>query len=131
MADDNPSDVELTKLALGELNLPNPLFKISCGQGLIEYLENEENLDLTVLILLDLDLSTLNGISFLIYAASQNWLEKINLVVFTTRASDEQIKVCKDLGVQSLMIKPTKLDEYFTSLQRLSTYWLFEPALRN
>src|SRR5688572_3168180 len=112
LADDNGTDVTLTKRALQSADLRNPVHIVSTGQEVIEYLTGAVHARFTgaripLLILLDLDLPDLTGFEVLEWIRTQEVLEGVPVVVYTGSGNVSDANRAKHLGANSYWVKPS------------------------
>ena len=75
------------------------------------------------LILLDLNLPGLDGVSVLKSIKSDPLLQTIPVVVFSTSDNQREIHTCYRLGASSYINKPVDLDEFTGRITQLWDYW--------
>ena len=129
MADDDADDRRLTKEALEESRLVNPIRFVEHGEELMAYLRHTgkfaqpESSPRPGLILLDLNMPRLDGRAALKEIKSDPELRTIPVVVLTTSKADEDVFQSYDLGVNSYIVKPVTFDALVDVLQTLGRYW--------
>jgi CheY-like chemotaxis protein len=129
MADDDPDDRMLTKEALIECRLANPLDFVEDGEELLDYLhrrgkyESLKGQPLPGLILLDLNMPRKDGREALKEIKSDHILRRIPIVVLTTSKAEEDILRTYELGVNSFIIKPVTFESLVDVVKTLAKYW--------
>jgi CheY-like chemotaxis protein len=129
MADDDPDDRMLTKEALIECRLANPLDFVEDGEELLDYLhrrgkyESLKGQPLPGLILLDLNMPRKDGREALKEIKSDHILRRIPIVVLTTSKAEEDILRTYELGVNSFIIKPVTFESLVDIVKTLAKYW--------
>ncbi|MEM6263295.1 MAG: response regulator [Bacteroidota bacterium] len=129
MADDDPEDRMLTKDALEEGRLANPIQFVEDGEQLLKYLRregefgNEDHYPEPGIILLDLNMPKKDGREALREIKSDPKLRRIPVVILTTSKAEEDILRSYDLGVSSFITKPVTFDGLVDLMQTLSKYW--------
>jgi len=106
-------------------NLSNPLHRCEDGQEALDYLNtpwSDEHLK-PAIILLDLNLPGLDGRRVLKKIKQDKRLCNIPVVVLTTSNDEKDIEECYDLGANTYIQKPVKLDSLFEAIQKLKDYW--------
>ncbi|KZN40915.1 response regulator [Pseudoalteromonas luteoviolacea] len=106
-------------------NLSNPLKRCEDGQEALEYLNepwSEEHLK-PAIILLDLNLPGLDGRHVLKKIKQDRRFSNIPVVVLTTSDDEKDIAECYELGANTYIQKPVKLDSLFEAIQKLKDYW--------
>ena len=135
MADDDPDDRLLTKMALSKSRLANPLLFVEDGEELLEYLqrrgayEDPERSPQPGLILLDLNMPRKSGYEALEEIKNDPNLKRIPIVVMTTSQADEDVVKSYDLGANSYITKPITLNGLVEVMQQLGKYWFEITAL--
>jgi CheY-like chemotaxis protein len=76
------------------------------------------------LIVLDLNLPTMNGIEFLQNLRSDPELNGIPVVVLTGANSDRHILEAYQLNVAGYIVKPVNFNSFIEALTTLSNYWV-------
>ncbi|MDQ3584444.1 MAG: response regulator [Acidobacteriota bacterium] len=129
LADDDEDDRLLTRDALAESHLLNPLDMVEDGEELMDYLHRRgpyaklSDKPQPGLILLDLNMPRKDGREALKEIKSDPQLRRIPVVVLTTSRSDEDIIRSYDLGVNSFITKPVTFESMVELLQQLGKYW--------
>jgi CheY-like chemotaxis protein len=115
LADDNGTDVTLTKRALQSADLRNPVHIVSTGQEVIEYLTGAVYARFTgarvpLLILLDLDLPDLTGFEVLEWIRTQETLSSVPVVIYTGSNNQSDSNRARHLGAHSYWVKPSSFE---------------------
>ena len=115
LADDNGTDVTLTKRALQSADLRNPVHIVSTGQEVIEYLTGAVHARFTgarvpLLILLDLDLPDLTGFEVLEWIRTQETLSSVPVVIYTGSNNQSDSNRARHLGAHSYWVKPSSFE---------------------
>lgn len=129
LADDDPDDRMMTRDALAESRLLNPLDTVDDGEELMDYLRRRGRYaelvgaPLPGLILLDLNMPRKDGREALKEIKSDPNLRHIPVVILTTSQSDEDILRMYDLGVNSFIAKPVTFESLVELMRQLGKYW--------
>lgn len=129
MADDDPDDRELTREALAASRLRNPLYFVSDGEELIEYLRRSGRYQKPNaaprpgLILLDLNMPRMDGREALQLIKSDPELRTIPTVILTTSSAEEDVYRSYALGANSFITKPVTFDGLVGVVRALGAYW--------
>jgi CheY-like chemotaxis protein len=121
LAEDNPSDLELTQLALEKCVLPNPVIIARDGEEVMDYLLRR-NAHASrppgnpALILLDLKMPKLDGIEVLKAIRFDPQLASIPVVVLTHSALEADIHRSQILGIDKYIVKPIDLSTFLTNV---------------
>jgi CheY-like chemotaxis protein len=131
LVEDNPSDVELTKRALGKSHVANELVVTEDGQEALDYLFGERTYagrdvtQLPALVLLDLKLPKVDGLEVLQRIRADQQTRRLPVVVLITSSKEEQdLAASYDLGVNSYIRKPIDFAQFAQTIQQLGLYWL-------
>jgi CheY-like chemotaxis protein len=109
IADDDPDDRNLASIAFRELKMIHSVDFVTDGQELIDCLTRKvnSNSSLPDVILLDLNMPRKDGRIALKEIKSHPELNHLNVVVFSTSSSQEDIQHMKTLGARNYIIKPS------------------------
>ena len=130
IAEDEEDYVLLLRRAFSEAKIPNPLFVVSTGLEMMQYLKgdgkyaNRVEYPLPDLLLLDLKLPGFNGLEILGWLRSHPGLSALRVIVLT---SSEQMKDINDayrLGANSFLVKPYDFTDLVSLAQVLQKFWL-------
>lgn len=130
MAEDDPDDRLLTKEALVEGRVVNPIQFVENGEELLDYLNrrgqfrNARRFPRPGLILLDLNMPRKDGREALREIKTDPKLRQIPVVVLTTSTAEEDILRTYDLGANSFISKPITFDGLVEVMESLGHYWL-------
>lgn len=130
LVEDNPTDAELTMLALKERHLANKLVWVKDGAEALDFLfangayagrlvENPPKV-----VLLDLRMPKVDGLEVLRRIKADERTKKIPVVVLTSSKEDRDIVASYDLGVNSYISKPVDFNEFSKVVSEMGLYWL-------
>jgi CheY-like chemotaxis protein len=129
IADDDDDDRFLIKEALAECHFANPLYWVSNGEELMDYLYHRgAYADRTQsprpgLILLDLNMPRKDGREALKEIKADPQLRNIPIIILTTSGTDEDIYRSYNLGASSYITKPITFDSLIEVIKALGKYW--------
>ena len=123
LIEDNPDDVELTRLALRETDLPMRMVVARDGVEAVEALLGAAAIH-PQLVLLDLKLPRLNGLDVLSRMRADDRTRNLPVVVLTSSLEDEDLAKCYALGANSYVRKPVDFARFVDVVNRLGIYWL-------
>jgi CheY-like chemotaxis protein len=129
MAEDDPDDCMLARLAFKQARVANPLHIVRDGEELMDYLHAQgaysgsDCAPRPGLILLDLNMPRKDGREALGEIKSDPDLRRIPVVALTTSRADEDILCTYELGVNSYCAKPVTFDGLVALLKSLTDYW--------
>jgi len=130
LVEDNPSDIELTKRALGKSHVANELVVAEDGQEALDYLFGERTYagrdvtQLPALVLLDLKLPKVDGLEVLQRIRADQRTRRQPVVVLTSSKEEQDLAASYDLGVNSYIRKPIDFAQFAQAVQQLGLYWL-------
>ncbi len=130
LVEDNNSDIELTFRAIQRLEADFDITVCRDGQEALDFLfakgkyESRNINELPQLILLDINLPKVNGLSVLKEIRNSEVTSQIPTVLLTT--SDERIDIQRgyEYGVNSYVRKPVDYTVFCNTLKSLGEYWL-------
>mgnify|MGYP001161419131 CR=1 FL=1 len=126
LVEDNPDDVDVTKVALEQNSVDTELGVADDGVIAIEILrkEGEHTSEETPdLILLDLNLPRKTGFEVLEELKSDPDLKSIPVVVLTTSDDVRDVTVAYQLHANSYVVKPVDLMEFIGAVKGIIEYW--------
>jgi len=118
LVEDDPQDVELTKLALERSSVPHTIRVARNGASALEYMRANGVSSVDVVIL-DLKMPVLDGFGFLEQAQSDVDLGSVDVVVLTTSSHESDRARAHDLGVAAYMLKVPDFDEFCHAMSGL------------
>lgn len=130
LVEDNPSDIELTKRALGKAHIVNELTVAEDGQEALDYLfgtGSHTGRDVTILpaaILLDLKLPKVDGLEVLKRIRADKRTKRLPVVILTSSQEEQDITASYDLGANSYIRKPVDFSQFAVAIENLGLYWL-------
>jgi CheY-like chemotaxis protein len=131
LAEDNETDVLLTRRAFKKVGLLNPLQVVSDGDEAIAYLSgtgkyaNRAEYPLPVLLLLDLKMPKKNGLEVLEWVRQQPSLRALRVIVLTTSDLYRDVNRAYELGANSYIVKPVEMEQFLRVSETLRGYWLW------
>jgi two-component system, response regulator len=136
LVEDNPKDIELTKMALQKANVTNGISVVEDGVEALKFFFGEDgnsgcaNEECPVVVLLDLKLPMVDGLEVLRRLRASEKTRRIPVVVLTSSNEEKDIISSYDLGANSFVRKPVKFAEFAEAIRNLGLYWLIlnQPA---
>jgi len=128
IVEDDPRDLELTLMALGEYNLANEVVVTRDGQEALDYLycrgqfDTRSN-DNPAVMLLDLKLPKVDGLEVLQQIKSDERLKLIPVVVLTSSHEEKDMMRSYKLGVNAYVVKPVDFHEFVNAVKELGVFW--------
>ena len=124
LVEDNPLDVDLTLRAFQRRKLINPVLVARDGEEALAWVPRWESGEIQpAIILLDLNLPRVDGLTVLRTLKEHAVLCRIPVVVLTTSKEDRDIQAAYDLGVNSYIVKPVGFDNFMDVAQHIELYW--------
>jgi two-component system response regulator len=130
LVEDNPDDVELTRLAFEEANVANHLVVVRDGAEALDYLfargryASRDATALPSIVLLDLNLPKLDGREVLQAIRADAATRDLPVIVLTTSAEPFDVEASYALGVNSYIQKPVDFEQFVWAVRQVGLYWL-------
>jgi len=128
LVEDDPKDIELTLVALGEYNLANDIVIARDGVEALDYVYRRGTFvrrpdGNPVVILLDLKMPRLDGIQVLRQLKSDEPMRLIPIVILTSSREDRDLEECYKLGVSAYVVKPVRFTEFVEAVKHIGVFW--------
>jgi len=130
LVEDNPDDVELTRIAFAEAKIANDLVVVKDGAQALDYLfargehAGRDPADLPSIVLLDLNLPKVDGREVLQAIRAHEATRNLPVVVLTTSAEPFDVEASYALGVNSYIQKPVDFEQFVWAVKQVGLYWL-------
>ena len=130
LVEDNEDHAELVKRNFESLRIANRIIHVSDGQEALDYLFHRGKYSQTKpytlpnLILLDLRLPKVDGLSVLAEIKESEQLRSIPTVVLTSSESERDVKSAYSNHVNSFLVKPIEFHKFSCLMEELGMYWL-------
>lgn len=130
LVEDNPDDVELTRIAFEEAKVANLLRVVGDGAEALDYLfargkhADRDPAGLPSLVLLDLNLPKVDGREVLQAIRANEATRTLPVVVLTTSAEPFDVDATYALGVNSYIRKPVDFEQFVWAVKQVGLYWL-------
>jgi CheY-like chemotaxis protein len=114
LAEDNPADVYLIRVALEEHGIDLPLEVVCDGREVLQIIESEPRPDGVglSLIILDLNLPRHDGIEIMQRLLDTGRMAQIPVVVLTSSDSPRDKALAQSLGAARFLRKPSNLEQF-------------------
>lgn len=137
LVEDNDADAEICIRTLKKTGLSNLIFRVKDGLQALDFLfattafsyRKIENVP--KLIILDLTMPNIDGLSVLKVIRGDDRTLKIPVVVFTASAEAEDEAKCRELGVSRYIQKPIESAEFAKVVDEIGRYWLSPDKVLN
>lgn len=124
LIEDNPMDVDLTRRAFARNNLVNPIEVARDGEEALAYLARwAAGAPLPIVILLDLNLPKIHGLTVLQRLKSHPTGCAIPVIVLTSSAEDRDTKLAYQSGANSYIVKPVNFTNFMEVAKQIELYW--------
>lgn len=129
LAEDSPTDAEMTIRALRKRGLANNLIWVKDGREALDFLQRTGEFAgqpnaCPKLILLDIKMPRVDGIEVLRHIMSDVQLRTIPVVMLTSSAEDRDIVESYKLGANSYIVKPVDPDDFNRAVTEVGLYWM-------
>lgn len=131
LVEDNAFDAELAIRALKNRNLANKLIHVTDGQAALDYLFGKDateakpatHTDTLKVVLLDLKLPKIDGLSVLRTIRSNPRTQMLPVVILTSSREESDVIETYHLGANSYIVKPVDFDKFSEAVSNLGLYW--------
>jgi two-component system response regulator len=123
LVEDNPDDQELTLRSLKQCKLANEIIVARDGAEALHILHDDNSAPLPAVVILDLKLPKLDGISVLKRIREHPRTRAMPVVILTSSSEDSDIIASYDLGANGYVRKPVHLEEFTRATAQLGLYW--------
>lgn len=127
LAEDNVDHAELMMDTLSEFNPENKMFHVDNGEKALQFLKREapyEDAFMPDLIMLDLKMPRMDGMTLLKLVKRDEALKNIPLLIVSTSTEQREIMSSFELGANSYITKPLEFDEFSRKIRDLNAYWV-------
>jgi CheY-like chemotaxis protein len=130
LVEDNPDDVELTRIAFEEAGSPHRLSVVTDGAEALDFLmargrhAAREGAAPPDLVLLDLNLPKLDGREVLHAIRRHPGTRSLPVVMLTTSAEPGDVDALYALGANSCIQKPVDFERFVEVVRHVGLYWL-------
>lgn len=127
LVDDNPGDTDLTSEVLHQSKHRFHVNVVNDGQKALEFLRHKRDFATAPrpqLIVLDLRMPRVDGMSVLREIKKDRALCNIPIVIFTASQAAADVTHCYELGANCYLPKPGNLPDFVHSVQSLADLWL-------
>ena len=130
LVEDNPDDVELTRIAFDEAKIANNLVVVGDGAEALDYLfargayAGRDAHDLPSIVLLDLNQPQVDGREVMQAIRANDTTRTLPVVVLTTSTEPFDVEASYALGVNSYIQKPVDFEQFVWAVKQVGLYWL-------
>jgi CheY-like chemotaxis protein len=126
IVDDDADDREIIKDAFAVSGKNAECILLENGDALIDFLTSSTANNLPSLIMLDLNMPGKDGREALKEIKTNNQLQTIPIIVFTTSSSSKDKNVVYELGANCFITKPDTFNKLVDLTQSITKLWLPE-----
>ena len=130
LVEDNPDDVELTRLAFEECNLGNPMVVANNGAEALRLLIGDsekvshDKIVYPAVILLDLKLPKVSGLDVLKRIRAEPKTRCLPVVILTSSNDETDLINSYNLGANAYVRKPVNYIDFVKACKTLGLFWL-------
>lgn len=130
LVEDDPEDVYIARRAFARGKIPNPLHAVGDGKEALEFLQRRgrygdaRDAPRPALILLDLNLPSVDGREVLRRIRRDPELRLIPVVVVTSSGDESDVRACYEAGANAYITKPTEFEGFVQAIVSVGRYWL-------
>jgi CheY-like chemotaxis protein len=126
LVEDNPGDVQLTRIALEDSKISVNLNVVVDGVEAMAFLRKQEKyakMHTPDIILLDFNLPRKDGREVLAEIKADHTLKRIPVVVLTTSAAEEDVLKAYNLCANCYITKPVDFDQFVRIVHSIENFW--------
>jgi CheY-like chemotaxis protein len=126
LVEDNPGDVNLTRIALADREINVNLNVVADGVEAMKFLHRQGEYNRAIhpdLILLDWNLPRKDGREVLVEIRADERLQRIPVVVLTTSEAEEDILKAYNLHANCYITKPVDFNQFVRIVQSIEDFW--------
>ncbi len=125
VVEDNDDDVLMIKRGFKKGKIGNKIYRVTNGAEALSFLDDNDNLSRTKLILLDLNMEIMNGFEFLDKRMNILGIKNIPVVVLTSSIREQDIQKAYDLGCNSYVEKPLDPKKFIEAILSIESFWIY------
>ena len=128
LVEDSMADAEMAIDALREAKLANPVVHVEDGVDCLDWLyrrgpyADRPEGDPSV-ILLDIKMPRMDGLEVLKQLRTEDKWKRLPVVILSSSREESDLARSWDLGVNAYVLKPVDVQQFFTAVQTLGTFW--------
>lgn len=126
LVEDNPGDVRLTQEAFKEGRINNTLHVVTTGDAALDFLYQRgehASVPRPDIVLLDLNLPTVDGMEVLEEIKDDPDLKPIPVVILTSSEAQEDISKSYELHTNAYLTKPINPSEFISLVHSFEEFW--------
>ncbi len=127
IAEDDPAHARLIEMNLSRAGFDNPVFRVENGEEALDFLRCRgayagHERPSPLLVLLDLEMPVMDGYEVLERMRADPDLQRIPVVVLTSRDEPEEIERCYKLGCNVYITKPLEYESFAVAIHELGLF---------
>lgn len=126
LIEDNPGDVQLTRMAFEDGRVNNDLHVVRDGEQALDFLfERGEYTDASTpdIVLLDLNLPKIDGHEVLKEIRNDDALHHLPVVILTSSEDEEDIVRSYELNSNAVITKPVEASDFLEVVETFEEFW--------
>ena len=126
LVEDNPGDVRLTQEAFKEGRINNTLYVVTTGDAALDFLYQRgehTSVPRPDIVLLDLNLPTVDGMEILEEIKNDPDLKPIPVVILTSSGAQEDIVKSYKLHTNAYLTKPVSPSKFISLVHSFEEFW--------
>ncbi|ADV66970.1 response regulator [Deinococcus maricopensis] len=124
LVDDNPNDLELALAAFQESDTPHDVRTATGGLAALELLRAAPAEERPHVVLLDLNMTHMDGLSVLDAIRSDPGLHDIPVVMLSTSRAQGDIQACYARGASAYVVKPMDFSRFTDAVKAIGGFWV-------
>ncbi|MDI1291538.1 MAG: response regulator [Methylobacter sp.] len=127
LVEDEPADAFLVRMGFKENKILVDLKHVEDGVEAFAFLQQEgayHDAPCPDLILLDINMPRMDGLTFLKKIKTMEPLRRIPVVVLTTSAAESDVFSSYDYGAAGYVVKPLDVLQFMEVIRSLENYWI-------
>lgn len=129
LVEDEPNDVEMTLLALAEVNLADQVLCLRDGAEALDYLLYRGQFadrprGLPTVMLLDNKMPRVDGLTVLREIRAQADLRLLPVVMLSSSRMEQDVLASYQLGINAYVVKPVGQANFVDAIKHLGLFWL-------
>jgi CheY-like chemotaxis protein len=129
LVEDEPNDVEMTLLALEQINLADQVLSLRDGAEALDFLYYRGKFadrphGLPAVLLLDNKMPKVDGLTVLRQIRSDEALRLLPVVMLTSSRMEQDVIASYELGINAYVVKPVGRESFVQAIQQLGLFWL-------
>ena len=129
LAEDDEHDIAAIRRAWEKHHVANSLYVVNDGEACLDFLHRRgkysqpESAPRPGLLLLDIQMPRLDGLSVLKHIREDPNLRRLPVVVLTTSKAEEDRLKSYDLGANAYIVKPVGFENFSRAVRTINLFW--------